>query len=378
MTAKVGTDKTSGDALSTPERTTQLLEHLPCGILVVEADGTISLANKESERILGYSREEIIGMSINGLVPEAMRSRHDQLRLGFNEKPVPRAMGAGKDLYALRKDGTLVSVEIGLSPISENLKTQVLCCISDITDRKLMQDELESHTQDLERSNAELDVFAYTVAHDLKEPLRGILTLIEFAKEDCSSELEEQIQGYLDRMNGQGRQMLSLIDTLLAYSRLGRSKVKPALVEMVELVNDVKLALSSLIQESGASIEIASDLPSAECDRVLVKEIFLNLICNAIRYNRSPEKMVKVWYDSQRAAYAVTDNGPGISEERQAEVFSVFSRGPNPEETESGNGLGLSIVRRLVQKHQGNVWLESKLGSGSTFFFSLNLVPTQN
>lgn len=360
------TPQSSRGLTASSEPTPELLEHLPCGVILVEANGQISFANIEAERILGYTKTELLTLYVEQLVPENFRGRHESFRKAFVKEPTSRAMGAGVDLYALRKDGSTVSVEIGLSPLVNQGRPQVLCSISDISERKRMEGELK-------RSHADLDIFAYTVAHDLKEPLRGLLRLVDFLLDDCEGQLPDIALSYLDRITLQGHRMHDLIETLLRYGQLRRSEVHASEVDMNQLVREVKEGLEPTIQQSEVEVVISESLPGASCDPTLVREVLYNLVSNGIKYNTSPLKRIEVWYDTEKGAYAVSDNGIGIPESQAEDIFNLFCRLQSSETNQKGHGLGLAIVRWVVEKHQGKIWIKSKEGQGTTFYFTLKL-----
>lgn len=349
----------------------QCFEHLPCGILIVEPDGTISYGNKQSEMILGYEKEELQGLSVEELVPPSLKKSHIDLRGSFMKNPVAREMGKSKDLYACKKDGSQVAVEIGLAPFNFGKKNQVICCISDISLRKAMENRLETHTQELKRSNSELDHFAYTVSHDLKEPLRGLLTLVEFFREDYGGQLEEEALNNLDRITEQGCRMGNLIDTLLDYSRLGRKEINPDHVSILQLAEEAKLSLESFIKDQNAEVIISPDLPPAFCDSTLIHEVFLNLITNGIKYNESAKKIITIFYDEKKDTYIVEDNGIGIEEGQLGKVFQAFSRLNSKCKNVEGTGLGMAIVKKIISKHKGEIWIKSKVDQGTKVYLQL-------
>jgi PAS domain S-box-containing protein len=196
------------------------VELSPSGMIMTDADGKIVLVNAEVERLFGYRRDELLGRSIDILVPKEMRAAHDGYRQGFVARPEARRMGVGRDLYGMRKDGSKVPVEIGLNPIHTSDGQMILSAVTDITERKLAVDALAARSEELQRSNADLEQFAHVASHDLQEPLRMVSSYTELLAEHFKGRLDEKAEKYIHYAVDGAKRMQQLVRDLLAYSRV--------------------------------------------------------------------------------------------------------------------------------------------------------------
>jgi len=234
----------------------------------------------------------------------------------------------------------------------------------------------------LARSNQELDEFAYIASHDLREPLRGVANNACFLKEDCAAELSPAAMKRLDRMTYLCQRMDRLVDDLLYFSRLGRQELAVQTTDLNEVIVDIATTMEAALQERDAAIVVPRPLPTIRCDRPRITEMFRNLITNAIKYNDSEVKRVEIGWSERPGAggaaervFHVRDNGIGIAEEFHREVFRIFKR-LNPEDDRvKGTGVGLTFVEKIVERHNGSIWIESAAGAGTTFHFTLNTSP---
>lgn len=263
-------------------------------------------------------------------------------------------------------------------------------------------DDLAELNSELERSNIELDSFAYIASHDLKEPLRGIHNYSSFLIEDYGDTLGEDGNQKLQTLMRLTQRMETLISSLLHYSRLGRADLMIAPVNLNELVEGV-IELMEVSKPEEATIEIVRPLPVVECDRTQITELFTNLITNAIKYNNKEQKQVKVGYltaeevqqqnirltgaaltaeeslsESTLPIFYVQDNGIGIRAKHLEAIFRIFKRLHGPTKFGGGTGAGLTITKKIVERHGGNIWVESSYGEGTTFYFTLATQPSSS
>ncbi|KJH72041.1 ATP-binding protein [Aliterella atlantica] len=236
-------------------------------------------------------------------------------------------------------------------------------------------DELAKINIELERSNTELDAFAYIASHDLKEPLRGIHNYSNFLIEDYAQILNEEGVSKLQTLVRLTQRMEDLINSLLHFSRLGRVELAISATDLNIVVQQVLDLLSARIEETSAKIDIPRALPIINCDRVQVTEVFSNLISNAIKYSDRPQKWVEIGYlDAETESpivFYVRDNGIGIKERYLDSIFRIFKRLHGQNQYGGGTGAGLTIVKKIVERHGGKIWVESTYGRGSTFYFTL-------
>jgi light-regulated signal transduction histidine kinase (bacteriophytochrome) len=234
-------------------------------------------------------------------------------------------------------------------------------------------DELAQLNIELERSNKELDAFAYIASHDLKEPLRGIHNYSNFLMEDYGEIINADGKEKLMTLIRLTQRMEDLIDSLLHFSRLGRVDLIMQPTNLNDVVHHILDMLRVRIEESGVEIRIPRPLPTVYCDRVQLGEVFSNLIANAIKYNDKPNKWIEIGYfDNLRPiTFYIQDNGIGIREKHFDSIFRIFKRLHGPSKYGGGTGAGLTIAKKIVERHSGTIWLESSYGEGSTFYFTL-------
>ena len=243
----------------------------------------------------------------------------------------------------------------------------------------LREGELSKRAAELERSNKELDDFAYVASHDLREPLRGIHSYSTFLVEDYGSRLDDEGRRMLQTLPRLTQRMESLIESLLRYSRAGRTETSIEPVDLGEILGETLDSLRPLLQERSVEVRVPAPLPVLACDRSSVGEVFQNLIANAVHYNANEEKWIEIGVrgsppeeaGSRGPTVYVRDNGIGIPEKHLDSIFRIFKRLHAQDRHGGGSGAGLTITRKIVERHGGRVWVESDLGQGSTFCFTL-------
>lgn len=360
-----------------------LLESAPDAIVIVNGAGQIQIVNEQTEKFFGYTREELVGQRIEILVPERFHDQHAAQREQYSRSPRPRAMGAGLELYGRRKDGTEFPVEISLSPLQTAEGTLVSSAIRDVSIRHRSEQEIHKLNAELSQKlaelstvNKDLESFSYSVSHDLRAPLRHIDGFARILKQDHAAELDREGKRYLDRIVEAATHMGQLVDDLLNLARIGR---KELIREKVKLGDLVRQAMADLpVEAEGRQIEWRiAPLPEATCDPGLLKLVFTNLLSNATKFARTRQPaVIEVGARSADgvATFFVRDNGVGFDPKYADKLFGVFQRLHRQDEFE-GTGIGLATVQRIVHRHGGEVWAESELGGGATFFFTLDQRP---
>jgi two-component system, chemotaxis family, sensor kinase Cph1 len=241
-------------------------------------------------------------------------------------------------------------------------------------------DEMAAINLELKRSNEELDSFAYIASHDLKEPLRGIHNYANFLMEDYADLLREDGVSKLKTLVRLTQRMETLINSLLYISRVGRAELTLSEVNLNELVQQVINTVSMARPETNIEFRIPRILPSVHCDQAQMNELFTNLVSNAIKYNSKEQKWVEVGFlegisknsESQNSTFYVRDNGIGIPQEHIEKIFVLFRRLHGRDDYGGGTGAGLTIARKVVERHGGRIWVDSTVGEGSTFYFKLS------
>jgi two-component system sensor kinase FixL len=229
--------------------------------------------------------------------------------------------------------------------------------------------ELEKAYKELESVNKELNDFAYIVSHDLKAPLRGISTLVNWILTDYADKFDEEGKEQMDLLLSRVERMHNLIDGILQYSRVGRIKEEKTQVSLNELVPDI---IDILAPPENIAITIENELPVIECEKTRITQVFQNLLSNAIKYMDKPQGHVRIGCVEEESCwrFSITDNGPGIEDKYFEKIFQMFQTLSTRDENPS-SGIGLSTVKKIVEMYGGKVWVESKPGQGSTFLFTL-------
>jgi PAS domain S-box-containing protein len=346
------------------------VEASPSGIAMVDERGNILLVNEETSRMFGYDPGQMIGMPIDLLVPTRFRGQHRLHREGFSVNPEKRVMGSGRDLHGVRKDGTEFPVEIGLNPIETASGRVILSTIVDITERKQAERTLALQTEELERSNADLEQFAYVASHDLQEPLRMVASYTDLLAERYAPQLDEKARRFIGYAQDGAERMRRLIDDLLTYSRVRTLRTKPHPVDTEKCLKHALQNLSLSIEEAQANVE-HTPLPPVLADETQLTEVFQNLVHNAIKFRGESKPAVRISGKSSggAAVFRIEDDGIGIPADQAERVFQVFqrlhTRGEYP-----GNGIGLALCKRVVEQYGGRIRIEPTQGRGTVVVFS--------
>jgi two-component system, LuxR family, sensor kinase FixL len=246
--------------------------------------------------------------------------------------------------------------------------------VNDISMRKQAESEIQLHVAALKRSNQELDDFAYIASHDLKEPLRGLCNNALFLKEDFADKIGGEAIKRINRMTYLCERMERLINDLLYFSRLGRQTLAVQRTELNNVIADIESMIESTLHEANARIYIPEKLPVITCDLPRITEVFRNLITNAVKYNDRPEKVVEIgcMTENGERVFYVRDNGIGIESQFYDDVFRIFKRLNDEDDSVKGTGVGLTFVKKIIERHNGHIWIESEPGKGTTFYFTVN------
>jgi PAS domain S-box-containing protein len=363
-----------------------VVDHAIDGIVTIDAQGVVENFNPAATKIFGYIPEEIVGNSFNMLMSESHQG-HDHYIKDYHNMDEAAISGTSfREATGKRKDGTTFPLDISIVPFWLDGEEHFSGTLRDMTERKSAEADLLRHTRDLERSNQELDDFAYIASHDLKEPLRGLYNQASFLLEDYAGTIGEEGERRLRRLVQLAQRMEHLVNDLLYFSRLGRGEMAMQATDPNEVVWGVCQMMEGLLAERNVRVSIPARMPVAVCDKPHITEVFRNLITNAVKYNDKPKRLVEIGFLGSASAphgiennvFYVKDNGIGIAPEFQREVFRIFRRLAKNDNNEEGTGVGLTFVKKIVERHMGHIWLESIPGQGTTFYFNLHQETNRN
>ncbi len=374
----------------------ELLEAAPDAIVKVNREGTIVLINRATESMFGYTRDELIGQRVEILVPLASRAGHVGRRNDYWENPVSRPMGLGLTLTAQRKDGREFPVEISLSPMKASGETRVVAIIRDVTERKRIEQELRAMEQkysralaatnlELERRNREVEradrlksEFLASMSHELRTPLHTIIGFSELLAEEIQGPLNDKQRRFIEHIHRDSNHLLELINDILDLSKIesGKVELRRELFEGAEETRAVVDGIRPAAENKG--IELRTHFEDGlffDADRVRYREVLYNLLSNALKFTPSGGS-VTIGIDSGSDpgfwCVSVEDTGVGIAEGQEKAIFDKFYQvGSTTKGVREGTGLGLTITQHIIEMHGGRIWVESELGKGSRFSFTI-------
>ena len=357
------------------QRLANIVESSNDAIITISLDGIITTWNKGAEQIYGYSSEEILGKSVSIVAPEHLKNETKKLieKVKLGEKIQHYVTSR------LRKGGKLIYVSIALSPVfdASSKLVAISAIVRDITELKKADEILKFKLEELARSNKELEQFAYVSSHDLQEPLWMITGYLQLLQRKYRGELDEKADKYIRFAVDGAFQMQNLINDLLEFSRMTTSTREPGPANCEFILNQVLFNLKLFIKENKATVAHGS-LPEVMIDFTQLVQIFQNLIINGIKFHS--EEAPKIYISAEKKAsewvFSVQDNGIGIDPQYSGKIFEIFKRLHKKEEY-PGTGIGLAICKKIVERCGGRIWVESELGKGSTFYFTLLSNPTK-
>ncbi len=345
------------------------------GVLITDAEldppgPRVVYANAAYERMTGYTADELKGRTPRILQgPETDRALLDALKA---------ALKAGESYHAeavnYRKDGTPYWVEWDISPVrgDDGAIHYYISIQRDVTRRKETERQLNETVREVERSNRNLQDFAYAASHDLQEPLRMVTNYLGLLERRYKDQLDDTAQEFMSFAVDGARRMQGMIQGLLQFSRVQTHGQPFEVVDANAVVSDVKKDLELAIEEAEGTVTV-DDLPTVQGDPTQLRQVFQNLISNALKYHKEgepPKVHVGVAADGAWWRFSVSDNGQGIPEAEQDRIFKMFQR-LGPQGAGSGAGIGLSVAKRIVERHGGDLWLDSAEGEGATFHLTL-------
>jgi PAS domain S-box-containing protein len=352
-----------------------LLEAAPDAMVVVNQGGEIVLLNLQAEKKFGYRRDELLGQKVTNIIPVGFAERLIADELRSTEEALAQHIGTGIELTALRKDGSEFPIELMLSPLESDDGILVTSAIRDITTRKTAEAELLQKVVELNRSNEELQQFAYIASHDLQEPLRMVASYTTLLARRYKGRLDTDADDFIAFAVDGAKRMQRLIQDLLTYSRVGSRAADFFRTSSEEALEQAVRNLRGALQESSGQVTHDA-LPVIMADEMQLVQLFQNLVGNAIKYRRGESPAVHVGAlpcSDGKWLFSVRDNGIGIEPQYFQKIFGMFQRLHRREEF-AGTGIGLAICKKIVERHGGAISVESIIGEGSTFRFQMQNV----
>lgn len=367
-----------------------MLEAVPDAVIAVDAAGLVVVCNSHAADLFGYEMPELLGQPVEALLPPRFRTTHHAHRAGFAAAGSRRLMGEGMELLALHRGGRELEVEVALNPVSLDGQPATMAIIRDVADRRrlmralvdseeqlkhanaALEQRIAERTVELREANHELEAFSYSVAHDLRAPLRQIAGFARLLDEDLGENLSPDTARHLNHIRSGTNQMSRLITDLLDLAHISRRALAAETTDLGGLVRAVIEDLAPACRDRTIEWRIG-ELPLAICDASLVHVAFSNLLANAIKFTEPrPLAVIEVGVvvGSEPPTLFVRDNGVGFDMRYADKLFGVFQRLHSDEEF-PGTGIGLATVQRVVRRHRGRVWASATLGEGATFYFTL-------
>jgi PAS domain S-box-containing protein len=387
----------------TAERLRAILETAVEAIITIDERGIIESLNPAAERTFGFKAEELVGKNVSMLMPSPYREEHDSYIARYLQSGKAKIIGIGREVVGLRKGGTVFPMDLAVSEVRLADRRLFTGFARDISDRKKAEVRLEELAQTLAEKNKELETIVYVASHDLRSPLVNIQGFSKELARACqrlrlrlaggmpptgdtepqaSSEIKASLEQDIPEALAFIQAGVAKIDTLLSgflrYSRLGRAALRFERLTMDALMKAIVQAMEFQLQRAEVALQI-DPLPDCLGDAIQISQVFSNLLDNGLKYLDATRRgviSITGQRENGRVVYVVRDNGIGIAREHQAKIFEIFHR-LNPAASE-GEGLGLTIAQRILERHNGRIWVESEPGKGSAFFVSLPAPPQGN
>ena len=352
------------DLLYSKDLAENLLELMPEGMILLNSKNCIEFTNEAVLKVLGFTVDQISGKHISEIYQHRDEGHHFIAMLDENVRvrnKEDRFITSEKRVFLGSYSGILI-------PGQEDSETIKLILLRDLTDHQNIEERLASANRDLEKNNKELDQFAYIVSHDLKAPLRAISNLSLWLQEDLGASLSGENKTNFDLLRGRVVRLESLINGILEYSKLGREKIHTERIDVFKLVEEVVEMVGC---PAHIRIDLEEEMPFMDASRVMLIQVFSNLVSNAIKHNDKKEGLIRIYSSEGPNEYQITieDNGPGIPEEFREKIFVIFQTLQSRDKFEN-TGIGLAIVKRIVEEHRGRICVESEVGKGSKFIFT--------
>ncbi len=363
-----GPEVVAGEIKQSRELFRILFHRSPIGTYIIQ-NGHFRLVNHQLAYILGYEEDELIGRPSLGFVLAEDRDtvRENAVRM------LKAGCSLGYEFRIVTKQAKIKWVMETVAPVHYQRKRATLGSLVDVTERKQVEERLNQITAEMQRSNTELEQFAYVISHDLQEPLRMVSSYTQLLAKRYSNKLDSDADEFIAYAVDGAKRMQTLLHDLLDYSRVGTRGKPFTLVNCEHVVEQAMANLKIAIEESGAAVSY-DVLPTVMGDEGQLVQLFQNLIGNAIKFRREEPPKVHIWARRRNSVvtFSVNDNGIGINPQHSQSIFEIFRRLHTREEY-PGTGMGLAICKKIVERHGGHISVQSQPGQGSTFDFSVDM-----
>lgn len=367
-------NKRTAELADSEEQHRAVVDNAVDGLLTIDEDGLIEQFNHAAERIFGYGANEAIGLNIKVLMPQPYRREHDSYLSNYHNTGKKKIIGIGRTVEGQHKNGSTFPIELSVSEITFANSKKFCGIVRDITERKQAEEEREQLINRLMSSNEELERFAFVCSHDLQEPLRMISSFSEKLQIHIADKLKDDEKGkkYFRFVVDGAIRSQALITDILAYSSINSATQKLQDINAEKIVNIINDNLIESLGNDKVSITY-EPLPTIRGNKTQLFQLFQNLINNGIKYQTAdaiPKVHISVEDMEQHWKFIIKDNGIGMEERHLKKIFDVFQR-LHRKSQYAGTGVGLSICKKVVERHGGTIWVESTKGVGSTFYFTL-------
>lgn len=347
-----------------------LVQEMNEGVATLAYDGTILYSNKKLAFLLKISMNEIIGLNLNDFIlPKDLEKYQTIFDRGLETKNTG-------EIRIKSVEGSVIPIYISIN----NLKSLngVYVVITDLSEQKHHEElkkayeEIEKRTRDLERSNEDLKHFAYVASHDLREPLRMITSFLQLLEKRYKDNLDQEANNFIEFAVDGAKRLDNMITDLIEYSQVTNNKMEFSSIKLENVLDEALISLKVSIKENNAIIT-HDTLPVVNGNKPLLIQLFQNLIGNAIKYRSQddPQIHISALKEKNQYLFSVNDNGIGMDSKHLNRIFTIFQRLHRNDEYE-GTGIGLAIAQKIVYHHSGQIWAESELGKGSTFYFTIS------
>ncbi len=338
-------------------------------IITIDEHGLVERMNPAAQQLFGFSEQEMAGRNISLLMAQPHRDNHDAYLDAYLRTGIKKIIGTGREVEGRRRDGSVFPMELTVAEMQAGSRRMFTGIVRDVSERRRNDEHNQALLQEVNSSNEELTNFAYVVSHDLKAPLRGIASLADWLATDYAELFNDDGREHMRLLVNRVHRMNNLIDGILQYSRVGRLREHH---QQIDLRTTLAEVVDLLAPPAHIEVRLAPDLPVISAEPTRIEQLFQNLLSNAIKYMDKAEGRIDVGWadDAGHWRFFVRDNGPGIEQRHFERIFQLFQTLAPRDRVES-TGVGLALVKKIIETYQGRIWVESAIGVGTTFWFTI-------